>query len=164
VGRPDGRDPGLTPAGSSQLEGLAVLEQLGHQVVNLDTQPEDQPMFKHIADHFPDVRGGLEPRRASVCNAVTVTDVTPAGNVDSKAFEVAASAAGDVAAVVPHGLARTPGKDQIFLVPLTADFYVKQYVVGAVDATNVNLVMTGAVGGTAPVAARVVIKAHSIGR
>ena len=121
-------------------------------------------MFKHIADRLvPDALEGFEPRRASLCNAVTVTGVTPTGNVDSRVFEVAASAAGDIAAVVPHGLGRSPGIDQVFLVPLTADGYVKQFCVGTIDATNVNLVMTNA-GGTAPVSMRVVVKGHSLGR
>lgn len=124
-------------------------------------------MFQHIADRMvPDALELLEPRRAGLCNAVTGTaaPVAVSGTSDAtKVWEIAASAAGDVAAVIPHGLSAAPGKDQVTLEPLTADFYVKQYCIGVIDATNINLVMTNA-GGTAPVACRVICRAHTIAR
>lgn len=125
-------------------------------------------MFENFADRLvPDcLSGDCEPRAAGLCSAVTGTaaPVAVAGTSDAtKVWEIAASAAGDIAAVIPHGMAAAPGKDQVSLVPLTADFYVKQYCVGVIDATNINLVMTNA-GGTAPVACRVILRAHTINR
>jgi len=74
--------------------------------------------------------------------AVTVTAVR-LGN-HSAEFDVEATANGDVAAVLPHGLRAIPL--HVTLVPLLPNFYVSAWTLGVVDATNVNLVKANAVG------------------
>jgi len=74
--------------------------------------------------------------------AVTVTAVRT-GPTQSIA-DVEATADADVAAVFAHGLGAIP--EQVFLVPLAAEFYVSTPTVGVVDATNVNIAMANAVG------------------
>ena len=76
--------------------------------------------------------------------AVTVADVTPAGNSFSKIFTVIATADADVAAVIPHGLGAVP--QRVELIPKLAAYYTSAPVVGVVDATNVNLIMSAAAG------------------
>jgi hypothetical protein len=74
--------------------------------------------------------------------AVTVTAVRT-GPTQSIA-DVEATADADVAAVFPHGLGGIP--EQVWLVPLLAAFYISTPTVGVVDAVNVNIVMSNAVG------------------
>ena len=57
---------------------------------------------------------------------------------------VIASADGDVAAVVPHGLGVAPSK--VSLRPVLPNFYTSTWTVGVIDAVNVNLVKANAVG------------------
>lgn len=74
--------------------------------------------------------------------AVTVTNVRT--TAEQLVADVEATADADVAAVIPHGLQAAPSR--VTLVPLAAEFYVSNWYVGVVDATNVNLVCTNAVG------------------
>ena len=74
--------------------------------------------------------------------AVTVTAVR-LGN-HSAEFDVEATANGDVAAVLPHGLRAIPL--HVTLVPLLPNFYVSTWTVGVVDAVNVNLVKANVAG------------------
>lgn len=112
----------------------------------------------------PDPFAVREPQARALCGAVNVT--SPFTGTDTIVREVEATADGDAAAVIPHGLGVAPAVDGIVLIPMAANFYTKAWRIGVVDATNVNLVATGAGGsGAAGVSVRAIIRRpHTIGR
>lgn len=80
-----------------------------------------------------------------------VTVATVFNGVNRKIFSVIATADGDVAAVIPHGLGLRPGflttSLRIIFVPtITLVSALSGWTLGVVDATNVNLVATAAAG------------------
>lgn len=75
--------------------------------------------------------------------AVTVTPTL--SGVTTHVADIIATADADVAAVVPHGLGVVPAV--VDITPrLTVVSALSAWVVGVVDATNVNLVATAAAG------------------
>lgn len=92
--------------------------------------------------------------------AVTVTPIR-AGSTQS-VFGVEATADADVAVVIPHGLGVIP--EQVSIEMLTPAGWLSTPMRGVVDITNVNLVLSNAVGsGAAGDQIRVVVKApHSL--
>lgn len=79
--------------------------------------------------------------------AVTVTPVL--AGVTTHVSTIIATADADVAAVVPHGLGVAPSI--VILTPrLTVVSALSAWATGVIDATNVNLVATAAVGSGDP--------------
>lgn len=95
--------------------------------------------------------------------AVTVTPVLSGANLHIA--DITATADADIAAVVPHGLGSTP---TIVLLTdmLTVVSALSAWAYGVIDATNVNVVATAAVGsGDAAVQLRVTVSLpHSLFR
>lgn len=122
-------------------------------------------MLKHIADCLvPDAFGGdCEPRRASLCNAVSIGTVFT--GTDSIIRTVTATADADTTATIPHGMAAAPAEVQI-LPLLQAPAGVSLWAVTTIDATNVVCTKSTGVGsGNAGAQLRVTIKTpHSLGR
>jgi len=74
--------------------------------------------------------------------AINLTTVRPGAR--TVIIDVESTADADVAAVIPHGLG-FPVED-IQLSPLMVEYYLSEPILGVVDATNINLVLTNAVG------------------
>jgi hypothetical protein len=80
--------------------------------------------------------------------AITITPVL-AGTY-AKTWNITSSADGDLTAQIPHGftvqyVATAPAL--VLLTPLQHQAYTKQWTLGVVDATNINLGATSAAGG-----------------
>jgi hypothetical protein len=90
--------------------------------------------------------------------AVTVALVdnpnTGKPGVNTRIFNLTASAAPDIVAQFPHGFVTKEGAGVIpaivLLTPLNADAFTKEWCLGVVDATNINLTASsgGALAGT----------------
>lgn len=77
--------------------------------------------------------------------AVTVVaDAVNATQPNIKKWTIQATADADVAAVIPHGFASIP--QLVFFTALQPEFYLSAPLIGVVDATNINVTMSNAVG------------------
>ncbi len=97
--------------------------------------------------------------------AVNITVVRQgADNRSTHVADVEATADGDAAAVIPHGLGLTP--EEVALTGLSAAAQLSLWVTTAIDAVNVTLGKTVAVGsGAAGAQVRCIIRApHTLGR
>ena len=74
--------------------------------------------------------------------AVTITEVDDTGR--RKIFDVEVTADGDTTATIPHQLAGAPTR--VWLVPLAAAYYLSEPFISTLDATNIVLTLTSAVG------------------
>jgi len=123
-------------------------------------------MLKHISDRLvPDALGGdFEPRRASLCNAVSITSVFT--GTDTVIRDVIATADADTTATIPHGLGAVPAEVQTIKTLSQALAAESSWAVTTIDATNVVCTKLATVGsGNAGAQLRVTIKRpHTLGR
>lgn len=120
-------------------------------------------MLNHIADRMVP-EAPVEPRRASLCNAVSITSVFT--GTDSVIRDVIATADGDTTATIPHGLGAAPAEVTITKTLSQALAAESSWSVTTIDATNVVCTKLATAGsGNAAAQLRVIIKRpHSLGR
>lgn len=123
-------------------------------------------MLKHIADRMvPDaLAGDCEPRRASLCNAVSIASTFT--GTDTVIRDVTATADADTTATIPHGLGVAPAEVTITKTLSQALAAESSWAVTTIDATNVVCTKLATVGsGNAAAQLKVIIKRpHSLGR
>jgi hypothetical protein len=82
---------------------------------------------------------------------MTVSKVAVVAGVYSKSWNITSTADGDLTFAIAHGFVVQDGVAKaptlVFLVPLTPQAYTKQWTLGVVDTTNININAISAVGG-----------------